>query len=431
MASKLKTLATIAKVVTNPTFWRYLRETIRNLESLKLPTTNGTQKDNIPQSDADIIKFLFPKYHVDIEPNIVPSFAQKVSSKNESSNSSQTGVHVYLICNANRKQASQIESEYAKRGKYTGKGSLPSLVKKMAPLIDPYPKKDSSQSSSNSPPVLLLQPPQPSSLSNVTTSSTGSRNSIDMEAVQRHLDERIRNLPRNNKHFESFYVITIGRRPGIYISSKDFIKNIDGVTGGEGKWFEANSRAAAEERLPTLPKALFYPQFQVLPTKSSNRIHHGRSRWRPPSTDISLRRLTLSTTMAKATVNPIFRKSLRETIRILASQKYPPNKVTQKDADIIKLYFEHNNMDVGPNSIPSFAQQLATENELLKRPKSKAHEYPVCDATREQAAKLSSFFAKRKRFTGKGSLPSLVMKVAWTNHPLPPSPKKGSSTKAG
>ena len=59
MASKLKTLATIAKVVTNPTFWRYLRETIRNLESLKLPTTNGTQKDNIPQSDADIIKFLF------------------------------------------------------------------------------------------------------------------------------------------------------------------------------------------------------------------------------------------------------------------------------------------------------------------------------------------------------------------------------------
>ena len=43
--------------------------------------------------------------------------------------------------------------------------------------------------------------------------------------------------------------------------------------------------------------------------------------------------------MAKATVNPIFRKSLQETIRILVSQKYPPNKVTQKDADVVKSFF--------------------------------------------------------------------------------------------
>ena len=87
-----------------------------------------------------------------------------------------------------------------KRGKYTGKGSLPALVKKMACIIDPP------------------CPEQSSNLGNVTTSSTGSRNSTDMEAVQRRLDERIKDLTKNNGRVESFYAIAIGREPGIYTS---------------------------------------------------------------------------------------------------------------------------------------------------------------------------------------------------------------------
>ena len=91
---------------------------------------------------------------------------------------------------------------------------MPALLKKMACIIDPYPKQqDSSQSPSNSPSALLLQPPQLSSLTNVTTSSVGSRSGIDIEAVQRRLDERIR-----VGKVESYYAIAIGREPGIYIS---------------------------------------------------------------------------------------------------------------------------------------------------------------------------------------------------------------------
>ena len=154
MASKLKTLTAMVKVVANPAFWRFLQESIRVYESRKYPPINVMPKGNILQDDAEIISMLFVststytsswciRWYSKTSPHIMwtssrtlylrshtrllqrtspqivrskstPRFLYlKFRSKNIFSKT-RAGVHVYVICNVNRKQASQIEVEYVR-----------------------------------------------------------------------------------------------------------------------------------------------------------------------------------------------------------------------------------------------------------------------------------------------------------------------------